>query len=178
MAVTQDRYQSNYGWAMSVPAGWQLLPSSPGQVLAAHRPVVFCNDENYDLWLTWMVAAHPIKVEVVEKFEAVVKSDNPQQADLAALAPTLFPVIGKIDSCELVALADGARAIEVVETYEEEDGRKGGYQLILPLRDVPGMTRVFQRVCFYAPWADFDRHLPDIRQAARSFRYTRPYGWQ
>jgi hypothetical protein len=178
MAVTQEQYQSNYGWAMSLPPGFELLPSSPGPVLAAHRPVVFCDQQNYDLWLTWMIAGHPMKEESAHKFVAVTESKRPAPAEIQEIAPTIFPIIGNVDSCAIVKLEDGSRALEVMETYQEEGVEKNGYQLILPLKGVANYPLTFQRICFYAPADDFKKRLPDIRAAARSFHYKRPYGWK
>lgn len=178
MPVTQDQYTSEFGWVMQPPPGWTPLPVSRGPVVAVHRPVVFSCEQDSDLSLTWMVAAHPMKEDVTSRFLSVTTAEEPADAELMEIAPTIFPVIGKVISCELVRLADGTRAVEVIETYVDEGEKKSGYQLILPLKDAAGSPGMFQRLCFYASAPKFVEAFPAVRAAARSFHYTRLYGWK
>lgn len=178
MPLTRDRYMSECGWVMQLPPGWIPLPVSRGPVLAVHWPVVFSCEQDSDLSLTWMVAAHPMKEDVTSRFLSATQEEEPADAELMEIAPTIFPVIGKVISCELVKLADGTRGIEVIETYRDEGEKKSGYQLILPLRDAADSPGMFQRLCFYASAPKFVEAFPAVRAAARSFHYTRPYGWK
>jgi hypothetical protein len=181
MTVTHDLYASQYGWEINLPPGWEALPRYEGPVIAVHRPIVFASNSDPDLSMTWMIAAHPMKEEVANRFVSVMDSGSPGKKDLMEIASTIFPTIGTVDSCQMVELADGARALEVVETYEEEGddgGAKNGYQLIFPLQGASNYPRVFQRVCFYADGAKFSANLDGIRKSARSFHYIRPYGYQ
>jgi hypothetical protein len=174
MTVGNELYASQYGWTMKLPPGWEPMPRSEGPVIAVHRPVVFNNVGDPDTSLTWMIASHPMSEEVSNKFVTAMKETNPTQQDLLEIAPKIFPVIGTIDSCEMITLPDGARALEVIETYYDEgsDERNHGYQLMLPLKNAKNYPRVFQRLCFYAPAAVFNNNCNAVRASARSFHYT------
>jgi len=178
MPVMQDDYVSEYGWVMIPPAGWEKLPNSDAPVLAVHRPIVFSSLDDPDLSMTWMVAGHAVKEAAAQRFKDVTGNPDATAEDLIAIAPAIFPMIGRADSCEVVILADGSRAIEVIESYGQDDTGEGsnGYQLMWPLRGA-GVDQVFQKLCFYAPADKFAENLPQVRQAARSFYYTRPFGW-
>lgn len=178
----QPQYKSEYGWSMSLPMNWRLLPTSNGPALTSNRPVVVCNEDNTDLWLTWTVASHPVDEKLALDFLAIILAQQPSSKDVAAVAPTIFPVIGKIEMCEVVQLSDGNRAIEVIERYNEDgsDETKYGYQLIMSFTSTKDFTKtapVFQRLCFYAPAVEFRKHIADVRDSARSFHYTRKYGY-
>jgi hypothetical protein len=172
MAVTQNQYTSEYGWVITPPPDWAPLPQPAEPVLAPHLPVVFSCEDDPDLSLTWMIAGHPVQEEVARKYLSVTAAERPALADLMDIAAKVFPFIGKADSCEVVKLADGSRAIEVTETYLEDGERKNGYQMILPVGDTSNCPSRFQRLCFYAPAAKFGAALPAVRAAARSFHYT------
>ncbi len=178
MPVAQDQYASEYGWVMSAPQGWEPLPLPPGPAISLNSPVVFSCTDDSDLSLTWMVAGHPSTEVVARRFLPVTQGQRLATADLIEIAPAIFPLIGTPDSCEIVELADGSRAIEVIETYLEDDEKKNGYQLILPLVDGSDCPRTFQRLCFYAPADKFSGNLAKVRSAARSFHYTRRFGWK
>jgi hypothetical protein len=176
MTVANEFYASQYGWMINLPSGWETLPRSEGPVIAMHRPVVFSSVNNPDLSLTWMIASHPMNEDAANKFVAATEAASPSQNDLAQIAPRIFPLIGTIDSCEMVTLPDGNRALEVFETYYEEgsDERNHGYQLMLPLQNSKNYPRVFQRLCFYAPAAMFNANRNAVRESARSFHYKQP----
>lgn len=53
---------------------------------------------------------------------------------------------------------------------------KLGYQLIYPLFLQPGQLTQLQRLCFYAPADAYEKHIGEVRKAARSFHYNRPFG--
>lgn len=173
VALEQAPYTSEYGWIIHLPKDWEPLPNAKGPSLSVHRPVVFAHKDDSDLSLTWMVAGHPMNEVIAKKFLQVLNAHAPLRADLTVAAQSIFPLIGTLDACEIVELTDGNRAIEVLETYDEEGGGelKKGYQLILPLAGAKNYPLMFQRLCFYAPADEFAKTILSIGTAARSFHY-------
>jgi hypothetical protein len=171
MPVAQNFHCSRYGWKIILPSGWEPLTAPEGPSLSVHRPVVFCASDDFDLALTWMIAAHPMKPDVAQKFLETTAAQMPPDQDVQAIAPTIFPVIGTVQSSEVVQLQGGMRGLEVVESYRDEGEEQlmQGIQLIMPFSNSPN---TFQRLCFYAPQSKFAKNLPAIREAMRSFHYS------
>lgn len=178
MTALNQQFVSEYGWVITLPPRWEPLEGSGSEgALIAYPPVVFAAADNWALSLTWMVAAGPVTPESIEKFVTLTMAAGPVDPTEAQTATQrIFPTIGAVNEAEVVELADGVMAIELVESFKVAQESKGGYQLIVPLMTGPGAISTFQRLCFYAAEGSFAKLLPDIRRCARSFHYTRVFG--
>lgn len=192
MTALNQQYVSEYGWAITLPPGWEPLDSSSDDALVLHRPVVFASPDNWSHCLTWMVAAGPTEPGAIEKFVTITIVPGPlDPTEAGSIANRIFATIGDVDDAEVVELEDGSPALELTETTNTEPETKRGYQLLMPVYfgtvmpsgveqshnvSAPGKVSRFQRLCFYAPAESFDRLIAAIRQAARSFHYLRPFG--
>jgi hypothetical protein len=176
MNVVNDRIKTEYGWSMNIPAGWERLGEWVPGVMALTQAIVFAKSDETSISLTWMVRSYPVTEETVAAFtDATIHQEAPDGDTVAAIVNSIFPLIGNLDNAFIGTLADGTRVIETLESYAEGQ-IKCGYQMLMPLNLPDDYSPTFQRICFYAPQDAFERYLPDVRSAARSFRYDRPFG--
>jgi len=180
LAIADQEYSSEFGWVITLPAGWQnLQPGGDPNAPVPHHPIVFASADNWALSLTWMIAAGPVDKGIASDFLTRTMLEGP--IDPSAVQRTvqeIFPAIGEINEAIVVKLPDGSKALELLETYwEAGSGQiKRGYQLILPLRAGLEKAVTFQRLCFYAPRKEFSQRVAEVRKAARSFHYVRTAG--
>lgn len=169
-------FASQYGWAIDLPPGWKRLPGTgESLVLATTVPVVFAFGDSLALRLTWMATAAPVDLDLFDCFQMATMAEGAASVDLSiAVATGTFPLIGTLVQSTCLRLADGARALEIIEQFEQNETRRNGYQLIFPIQPAGRTYSRFQRLCFYAG-AEFSLALPAVRTVCRSFRYERPF---
>lgn len=178
MTALGQRYVSEYGWVITLPPYWEPLGSrdEPG-VLTMRPPIVFGCSKDWSLSLTWMVAAGTVDEDTLQKLGTLMMSSGPvDPGEARKSVERVFPPLGEVDDAEVIELEDGSNGLELIETFRSNNQSKCGYQLIIPLTSAPGRTEALQRLSFYAPAEEFTKHFAEVRTAARSFHYVRPFG--
>jgi len=179
MTIPNTLHSCEYGWSIRLPTNWVRLSGSlDTPVLAMSQPVVFAISEEWEPSLAWMLRGYPVDDATAGAFlEATLNEGSAEKAAVVPLINSIFRLIGDLDEATVITLADGSRALETTESYYEGEVKRG-YQLIVPLSVPSGQAPTFQRLCFYAPAMVFNQYLEEVRNAARSFRYERPYGYK
>lgn len=171
MNSVENKYKSELGWSITLPAGWEALSSTPNVSLA---PVAFASGSDPSLSLTWMALEPAVDADVLSKFEslAMLEGTAPIEETLDVVQ-RLWPTIGEVTEAQIVQIADSTMALEVVENFYQPGTQeiKKGYQLIFHASLEDGGPPVMQRLCFYAPINKFIASIEQVRNAARSFQF-------
>lgn len=175
MNSVDNKYKSELGWSITLPAGWEPLSSAANVALAniALAPVAFAAASDSSLSMTWMALEPAVDADVLSKFTSLTMLEGtaPLEETLDVVQ-RLWPAIGDITEARIVELADSTTALEVVENFYQPGTQeiKKGYQLIFYASLEDGGSPVMQRLCFYAPMNKFIASIEQVQAAARSFQ--------
>lgn len=164
-------YTSSLGWSLPLTAEWKPMGGrSPG------APVVqFVVSGNRSSHLAWTTTVHSANSDVIQAFDcATMLPGAVSIEDATAVLQRIWPPAGEVRSAAVITMPDGNIALETVEqiTSDSNAGSLGAYQLLLPLGD--SAEGKFQRIYFYAPIAEFEIRLPEVRLMVHSFRSAGP----
>lgn len=172
------QYSSPFGWRISLPPGWQIAErdSEDGAPPEVSVPVaVFYQSGTPSNSFSWMVSRQIVDKDLAAEFITLSMLEGPVAGEeIVELLPKVFPAIGEVDRARIIAFKDGNRALEVLESFAQENEKKKGYQLISLLRKEGKLC--FQRIAFYAAIPVFENLIAAIQASALSFEYHRAYG--
>lgn len=172
MNSVENKYRSELGWSITLPAGWEPLSSTPSNVTLA--PVAFAASSDPSLSMTWMALEPAVDSDVLSKFESLTMREGTAPVEETLdVVQRLWPTIGDITEAQIVQLADSTLAVEVVENFYQPAAQeiKKGYQLIFYASLEDGGSPVMQRLCYYAPMNKFIASIEQVRNAARSIQF-------
>ncbi len=160
-------YTSDLGWSLALTGEWKPIEGRRPGASAAQ----FIMPGNRRSHLAWMTTIHSADSAVVEAFDCATMLPGAVSIDDAtSVLQYIWPPAGELRSAAVINMPDGNVGLETVEqiTSDSDASSLGVYQLLLPLGD--SAEGRFQRLCFYAPIAEFDIRLPEVRSMVHSFR--------
>lgn len=171
MNSVENKFKSEFGWSITLPAGWEPLSSTPNVALA---PAAFAASSDPSLSMTWMALEPAVDADVLSKFTSLTMLEGTASIEETLdVVQRLWPIIGDVTESQIVRLADSMMALEVIENFYQPGTQeiKKGYQLIFYASVEDGGPLVMQRICFYAPMNKFIASIEQVRAAARSFQF-------
>ena len=158
-------YISEFEWSLLILSPWvpDNIINAPGKAVRFVIP-----GEN-PLHLTWMQTTRLLESQVVEAFELATMLSGALGLDEAlSVLQRIWPPAGILLSAGVVDMPDGKKAIETTEKIVAAQGgqEQFAYQLLLPVKN--NSVGNFQRLYFYAPTAEFDTQIEQVRQMSRS----------
>lgn len=177
LAVPATRlFSSDYGWGLSLPSGWHVLPKLPGESEFGLACVeVFSHPHDPSLSLTWMRSNREISDSYMLKFRQASSALGLISAAHAhEIISEFFPLMGRAVTAFSVELPGGQVALEISEeivALGSSSEPMRGYHLLLPASSGDNKPLQMQQLVFYARMSKFAQEIYSVIQTARSFKY-------
>lgn len=180
--ATTTEYRSEYGWTISLPAGWEKLEDVGSASLTGCKPVVFSTPQDWSVAITWMRSPRPWPRDVVVRFDTLTATDGPVPVSEAdAFLKVVFGTAGTVTEARTLTLNTGERGLEVIEFIGSGVTPRCGYQLVTAVPEdrldpalllSTGAASYFDRVVFYADAAKFGKMLVQVRETCQKYRHV------
>ncbi len=170
-------YCSPYGWNMSLPYGWRVLPRDPSELSSSTESIeVFVHPQDPSLSMTWTRSPRDIGKRLWQQFcLTTLQMGAASTTEVQELMTYIFRLIGSVETAVVITLPDGQRALEITEQIKSF-GNVGecmqGYHLICPVRRASQSAPLYmQQLSFYARSSKFKQEIASVMKSARSFQY-------
>jgi hypothetical protein len=169
-------YCSPYGWNISLPFGWRVLPGVDGGAGQEFENIeVFAHQQDPSLSMTWMRTGSTAGRRLWHEFcQSTLRMGSIPSGQAQELIAQIFRLIGRVDTARVISLPDGQRALEITEVIGSSGSPADpvrGYHLVLPVRNSGAGPVYMQQLCFYARAGKFAQEIGAVMKSARSFRY-------
>jgi hypothetical protein len=175
-ATCQTAYKSEFGWSMQLCGKWKRLTRRNPEDRTPFA--IFSTPEDWSLSLSWMIDRATADDETLTAFDtATMIAGALSVEETETVVSKIFPNTGEILRGNVIVLADGKKALEVVAVLRAQDSQmedKISYSLILPRRK-RGEYRNhvhFQKLSFISNRKTFHERYPEVSKIARSFQYA------